>query len=91
MIVTIIFLYFYIFFVLLHVTTLHYQSSSSVYNLMNVRNNEKQSSNEAHLLLWIVVIRKIIKIEMFLFFGYYCYFHFQCFIGTNVNVVSIDK
>ena len=59
-------------------------------DLMNERKKKNVDSNEAHLLLSIVVIRTIIKIEN-IFFINYCYLRFQCFSGTHVNVVSIDK
>ena len=53
----------------IHVTTIHYKLSPSLYNFMNERKKENVHSNEAHLLLLIVVIRTIImKIGKIIFF-----------------------
>ena len=64
-------------------TYVYYQLSPSLYNPMNERKKKKIHSNEAHLLLCVVIRTIIIKIEKNIYFSYFCYFHFQCFSGTN--------
>ena len=83
-----------IFFLCIHVLYLQYihnMLSPSRYNQMNERKKEKNVySNEAHLLLLIVVIRTIIKIYNILFI--LLLFSRSVFhLNLCQYVVSIDK